>query len=179
MPPIEMTPVSAPSTAKLRVATEDHILATWANVVILVWRKDTTLPGVEAAQRVYDDLARENPGGIFLMTIVEFGAPMPPPEVRDALARFLASGAGRMILSAVAHEGTGFRAAAVRSVVTGLAVLAKLPYPHKVFATADEAGAWFWVNSPVARAWGERAKLLVDAVLEVRQRAENGDKPDI
>lgn len=169
-----MTPASQQTSAALRVATADHILATWRNVVILVWRKDTTLAGVEDAQRVYDGLAKEHPNGVFLMTIVEFGAPMPPPDVRDALARFLASGAGRTILSAVAHEGTGFRAAAVRSVVTGLAVLAKLPYPHKVFATADEACAWFWVNSPVARTWGDRGKALADAILDVRQRVDLG-----
>lgn len=172
-------PVNSATLATLHVATNNHILATWRNVVILVWRKDTTLEGVADAQRTYDDLAREHANGIFLMTIVEFGAPMPPPDVRDALATFLASGAGHTILSAVAHEGTGFRAAAVRSVVTGLAVLAKLPYPHKVFATADEACAWFWLNSPVARAWGDRGKALIEAIGEVRLRVENGAKPDV
>jgi len=159
--------------ATLIAATPDHIIATWANVVILVWRNETTLKGVEAVQKVYDNLSAANPKGIFLMTVVEFGAPMPSADVRDALARFLASGSGRMILSGVTHEGTGFRAAAVRSVVTGLALLAKLPYPHKVFATVDEAAAWFWLNSPIARAWGERGKTLADAVAEVRYRGEH------
>lgn len=170
--PCEMPSANTATPATLHIATRDHIIATWANAVILVWRNETTLAGVSAVQKVYDELAALHPQGIFLVTVVEFGAPMPPPEVRDALAVFLANGSGRMILSAVAHEGTGFRAAAVRSVVTGLAVLAKLPYPHKVFATVDEASAWFWVNSPVARAWGERAKTLADTIGEVRYRGE-------
>ncbi len=156
--------------ATLVVQTADHLIGTWRNVVILVWKQETTLAGVNAAQKVYDDLTKANPSGVFLLTIVESGAPMPSSAVRDALARFLATGNGRTLLSGVAHEGTGFRAAAVRSVVTGLAVIGQLPYPHKVFATADEAAAWFWVNSPVARAWGEQGKMLVDAVDQLRTR---------
>ncbi|MEO8877812.1 MAG: hypothetical protein ABI461_19620 [Polyangiaceae bacterium] len=167
-----MPPATLEPAATLHLATHDHILATWSNVVILVWRHETTLAGVHAGQQVLADHTRAHPNGVFLMTIVEFGAPMPTPEVRDALATLLASGANRILLSAVAHEGTGFRAAAVRSVVTGLAVLAKLPYPHKVFATVDEASAWFSGNSPIARMWGERAKALADAVVEVRYRGE-------
>ena len=36
-------------------------------------------------------------------------------------------------------EGTGFRAAAVRSVVTGLTMLAKQAYPHRVCSVHDAA----------------------------------------
>ncbi|MEO8801082.1 MAG: hypothetical protein ABI551_24535 [Polyangiaceae bacterium] len=156
--------------AALVVETNDHLIGTWRNVVIIVWKQETTLAGVDAGQKAYDDLAKANPSGVFLLTIVESGAPMPSSSVRDALARFLANGNGRTLLSGVAHEGTGFRAAAVRSVVTGLAVLGQLPYPHKVFATVNEAAAWFWGNSPVARAWGEQGKMLVDAVERLRAR---------
>lgn len=156
--------------ATLVVQTSDHLIGTWRNVVILVWKNETTLAGVDAVQTAYDDLAKANPSGVFMLTIVESGAPMPPSSVRDALARFLANGNGRTLLSGVAHEGTGFRAAAVRSVVTGLAVIGQLPYPHKVFATVSEAASWFWVNSPVARTWGEQGKRLVAAVDDLRAR---------
>ena len=76
-----------------------------------------------------------------------------------------------MMLSAVVHEGTGFRAAAVRSVVTGLAMMANLPYPHKVFATVDDAGRWLHMNSPVGKKW--EARGLIEAVREVRERTAN------
>jgi hypothetical protein len=145
------------------------LIAAWRNVAILVWRRETTQAGVDALHTEYDKLTQKYPGGVFLLTIVEQGAPPPSSEIRKALAKFLARGAGRTILSAVVHEGTGFRAAFVRSVVTGLAVMTDLPYAHKVFATVEHASGWFRTNSPAARAWRERE--LVEAANEVRERA--------
>ena len=55
---------------------------------------------------------------------------------------FLRNGAGRIRMSAVVHEGAGFRAAAVRSVVTGIAMLSKVPFPHHIFATVEQAAKW-------------------------------------
>ena len=73
--------------------------------------------------------------GVYLLTVVEEDAPMPPYEAREVVAVFLRNGAGRIRMSAVVHEGAGFRAAAVRSVVTGIAMLSKVPFPHHIFAT--------------------------------------------
>lgn len=165
--------------ATLRVATENQALATWDNVVISVWRKETTLQGVANAKRVFDAAMDEHPGGVFLVTVVEFEATMPPPESRDALARLLADGSGRTILSAVAYEGTGFRAAAIRSIVSGLALLARLPYPHQIFASVDDACAWFSRTSPHARSWGDRGRALSQAIGEVRYRVEEGARRDL
>jgi hypothetical protein len=155
--------------AEIHVASADHIVATWRNVVLLIWRRETTVEGVSAARRIYDELAAVCPGGVLLMTIVEEKAPAPSADARKDLARFLSNCSGRMILSAVVHEGAGFQAAMVRSVVTGLALVARLPYPHKVFATVAEAEAWFRASSPMARAWQEG--VMVDVSNEVRQRA--------
>jgi len=66
----------------------------------------------------------------------------PPSEAREAVAIFLRSAAGKVRMSAVMHEGFGFRAAAVRSVVTGLSMLVRLPYPHEIFATVEQAANW-------------------------------------
>jgi hypothetical protein len=161
--------ISAAKYADLRVATEDHAVGTWRNVVILVWRRQTTVDGVRAAEKVYQHLSGLCPGGVILLTIVEESAPAPPADARRDLARWLASCSGRMILSAVVHEGAGFRGAMVRSVVTGLALVAKLPYPHKIFATVAEADAWYRANSPLARSW--RDGELVDVTDDLRRRA--------
>ena len=89
-------------------------------------------------------------------------------DVRLALADYLSGCRGKMVLSAVVHEGSGFRAAAVRSVVTGLAMMANLPYPHKVFANVDDAARWLNLSSPVGKDWNDTA--LIEAVREVRSR---------
>jgi cytochrome c556 len=152
--------------AELHEVTRDHVVFTWRNVTCAVFKRETTLGGVRTIQRVYDDLAGKFPEGVLMVTIVEEGAPMPVVEVRDALAKFLASGAGRSKMSAVIHEGIGFRAAAVRAVVTGLAMVAKLPYPHKVFATPTDAARWFSLGDQPFD-----ADDFVTAVADARARA--------
>ena len=152
----------------VRVSTQDHVIATWDRVMILIFRVESTMAAVRDAQGVFDNLAHEHSGGVFLLTIVERDARMPSVVVRGALAEFLAQAAGRMVLSAVVYEGTGFRATAVRSVVSGLAMLTNYPYPHKVFPRVEAAANWFRTSSPVGRAWREGD--LVDAVAQVRGR---------
>ncbi len=154
------------TAAELAEVTRDHVVFTWNNVACAVFKRETTLGGVRTIQRAYDDLAARFPSGVFMVTIVEDGAPMPVVEVRDALAKFLASGAGRTTMSAVIHEGVGFRAAAVRAVVTGLAMVARLPYPHKVFGTPTDAARWFSLGDPPLD-----ADDFVAAVADARARA--------
>lgn len=128
--------------AVIREATDDHIIMTWDRSVGVVWKKSTTLAGVAKLSAVYDQQAAKHPDGVYLLTIVEQTAPLPPTEVREALAIFLRRGGGYTRMSAVVQEGNGFRAAAVRSVVTGLAMLVRLPYPHEIFANLEQASKW-------------------------------------
>ncbi|HZU82320.1 MAG TPA: hypothetical protein VE987_05365 [Polyangiaceae bacterium] len=155
-------------TATLRVWTRDQIIATWQQLVIVVYRLETTISGTHAVQETFDELARQYPG-VFVLTVVEEHAPIPAPDVRAMMARFLLTRAPQIVLSAVVYEGTGFRAAAVRTVVTGLALVSKLPYRHKIFATVEDAARWFAESSPVAHDWGEAA--IVDVVTKMREPA--------
>jgi hypothetical protein len=149
----------------VHVSTRDHVIATWDRVMIILFRVDSTMAAVRSGYEIFDRLAREYPG-VFLLTIVEKDARMPSVVVRDAVAEFLSQAAGRMILSAVVYEGTGFRAAAVRSVVSGLAMLTNYSYPHKVFPRVEGAVSWFRTSSPVARSWDEAT--LLAAIQRVR-----------
>jgi hypothetical protein len=153
----------------IRDSTKDHIIGAWERVAVVVFREETTIEGVRNLTAVCDDLARQHPEGIFLLTIVAPNAPMPPSVVRSAVAAFLAARAGQLIASAVVYEGAGFRAAAVRSVVTGVSMVSKPPYPHKVFSSVAAAARWFAGMSPIARIWGGDA--IVAAVTEMRGRS--------
>jgi hypothetical protein len=173
--PMQEYKSSPPGGARVRFADADCLIATWNNVVICVWRKGTTGVGVAALHSAYDAHAKEHPEGVFLMTIVERHAETPSQAIRAALARFLEKGAGRTTLSAVVQEGTGFRAAFVRSIVTGLALMAKLPYPHKVFGSVTEATMWFRIVAPVAQPWDD--EQFIEAVREVRERKQDSKYP--
>jgi hypothetical protein len=120
----------------------DYALAHWQQVFMVIWRKETTIDGAQHLHHACTAFAHTQPRGIGLLTIVESGAPLPPSAARDAIATFLASGSAFIKASAVVFEGSGFRAAAVRSVVTGLTLMARQAYPHKV-CDLDEAAAMF------------------------------------
>jgi hypothetical protein len=144
---------------------------TWDRCVGVVWKRETTLEGVEALAQAYREQASRYPSGVYLLTIIEQGAPMPSTEEREAVAVFLRSGGGRTRMSAVVSEGSGFRAAAVRSVVTGLAMLVRLPYPHGVFGSLDQAAKWLGTST-----YNDvDPDYTVLAVTHARRQAESGE----
>ena len=149
---------------------EDYVLATWQQIFVVVWRRDTTLEAVAALHRECREFATKHPLGIGLLTIVSEKAPMPPSPARHAVADFLAQGSAYIKCSAVLMEGTGFRAAAVRSVVTGLTMLAKQAYPHRVCSLPDAVAM---LSHTLTRVGGRalNATAMHAAIDELRQRS--------
>ncbi|WP_437521435.1 serine/threonine-protein kinase [Sorangium sp. So ce726] len=117
---------------QLIVKQPDYVLASWRQIFCIIWRQETTDDGVRRIGDSCTEFAKQHPRGIGLLTIIESRASLPPGHVRDALSAFLADASAFTRCSAVVVEGTGFRAAAVRSVVTGLSLVARQRYPHKV-----------------------------------------------
>lgn len=158
--------------ASWNIVERDHnyILASWQQIFAVVWRSDTTLDGARALQRECSKFATWHPRGIGLLTIVSEKAPMPASPVRQAVASFLTQGSSYIKCSAVLMEGTGFRAAAVRSVVTGLTMLAKQTYPHRVCSVPD-AVSLLSHELHVASGQAVNPTALRAAIDELRQRA--------
>lgn len=148
---------------------DNHVLASWQQIFAVVWRQDTTLEGAQALNRECLAFATKHPRGIGLLTIVSAKAPMPTSPVRRVVADFLAQGSTYIKCSAVLMEGTGFRAAAVRSVVTGLTVLAKQAYPHRVCSVPD--AVTMFTNALVASGPPVNPTALRAAIDELRLRA--------
>jgi hypothetical protein len=157
-----------PESWQLVVKDPDYALAHWRQVFLVLWRRETTLAGARHLDTACTAFARTQPGGIGLLTIVESGAPLPPAPARDAIASFLASGSAFIKCSAVVFEGSGFRAAAVRSVVTGLTLMARQAYPHKV-CSLEEAVAMFGRILPAATKVPFNPPLFSASLVEFRQ----------
>jgi hypothetical protein len=128
--------------ARVIESTRDHAIGALRDVVLLVWRRDTSLAGTQAFDRAAHDLARALGTRVGLLTVVEAEAPIPSSAAREALSSAMKSCSDVLIASAVTFEGEGFRASAVRGVATALSLMAKPPYPHKTFATVHDAAQW-------------------------------------
>lgn len=161
-------------TATLYEATGDHAVASIRDVFVIVWRYRTTMEGVRACRRAFERFSGAHAHAAALLTIVELGAPLPAPEVRQGIANMLASFAPLVKVSALVHEGEGFRAAAVRGVVTGLTMLATVPYPHKVFANVEDGARWMLTDAGFRSASLRSSEELAREVQ--RMRAEVGGK---
>lgn len=126
----------------LHYADPDMAMGSWRHLFILVWRDNTTVEGVERLRRTFREWAADMEGPLALITVVQDNCPMPPADARTDLGRWLGEISDRVQASAVVYEGQGFRSASVRGVVTGLTMIARQAYPHKVFATVAEGAAW-------------------------------------
>jgi len=76
--------------------------------------------------------------------------------------------------SGVVFEGSGFRAAAVRSVVISLTMLAGQKYPHKVFANLIETAVFLEREVGSVLAAGFTARSLEDGVSAIRREINSG-----
>jgi len=138
-------------SATWRIVTEcqDYALACWNEIAAVVWRHETTVDAVRCLQSAVADLSQAHPKGIGMLTVVAERAPLPSSAARKALADLLSESSAFIRCSAVIMEGSGFRAAAVRSVVTGLTMMSKHNFPHRICDVEGAAQLYAQVLSGV------------------------------
>lgn len=160
-----------PGLQELELAAHDeaHAVATWRNLLIAVWRTETRAAAVERVSQVLGMLAVRH-RDVALLQVVEAGATAPDADARRVISRMLKEHADVIRCSAVVYEGDGFRAATLRAVVTGIALLSRPPYPHVVFGSTIAAINWTARHfSHDGLVWAEQAR---NAVGELRSELD-------
>jgi hypothetical protein len=117
----------------------DHAVGLHGPFLVVVWRRRTIAGEVAQLALLLDELANQYPQGVHLMQVVEESAIVPDAAARAALAKLLQDATGKVAFSSVTHEGGGFRASLIRSIVTGLLLLSKPTFPHLVFESTERA----------------------------------------
>lgn len=154
----------APGVQELTLFEHDdqHGVGAWRNLLIVVWRKDTRAAAVDGVSAVLTELTRRH-RDVALLQVIEEGATAPDADARRALSAMLRQHGGAIRCSAIVYEGDGFRAATLRAVVTGIALLSRPAYPHVVFASTIAAINWtarhFSQDGPV---YAEQVRNAVD-----------------
>jgi hypothetical protein len=148
---------------------DDYALGRYRDLFVLIWRHETTIEGCRTFRDELFRFAEGRPQGIGLLTIVEETAPMPPGESRQSIASTLRDASDHIHASAVVFEGAGFRAAAVRSVVVGLTMLARQKFPHRVFGNLSDAATWMHGTLGDALEEGFSGEQLEKAVADIRR----------
>jgi serine/threonine-protein kinase len=151
---------------ELFFADEQQALATCGMSSIHVLRHPLTLPGVANLTRELRRLYGNDTNRYVALSVIEPLAAHPvSAEVRDASSRlakdFPISGA------AIVVEGSGFRTAAIRSLIAGAYLVQRPGYPHKVFDAVEEGARW--LSSHLTRlGTPEEAARIAEAAEQVR-----------
>lgn len=148
---------------RIHEITQEYCLATHRNVLLQIWTRSTPLQGARSARRVARELAARQQGQLATLVIVPVDSAMPDAETRQELSLLIADLGPNAAALALVHEGTGFRAAALRAVLTSITFLAQKKVPEHVCSSVDEAVGWLG-----QRVVGINTKALIQAVSEVR-----------
>jgi len=150
----------------LHAGETDLIACADACLVIVVER--LSAEGLEALARGMDRLARQH-GTLCSLCIIQRQGPITSmgPERRRVLANIMRKYSPNTSGAAVVFEGTGFRATALRSMVTAIHMASFAKHPSKVFATTEPALDWLERKHPAEQLDATR---LAEAVSALRAR---------
>lgn len=118
----------------------DHIKGTAFNIAFMVWRRRTLVGPYREGIALVNGLAQKHPSGVGVMHLVETEASPPDSETRKAFTDFLKQPVIKHF--SVTHEGTGFKAASVRAIVSGVHAIARPGFEHAVHSTVSDAARW-------------------------------------
>jgi hypothetical protein len=136
------SPLIRPPEKELEVFAidEDHVKGTAYNMVFFVWRRRTLVGPYRVGIELIKSMALKHPSGLGVMHVVETDAVPPDSDARKAFTDVTQMDAIKHF--SVTHEGTGFKAASVRAIMSGIHALARPKFEHAVHSTVADAARW-------------------------------------
>ncbi len=122
----------------------DHAKGVAFNMLFLSWRFHTHAKAVEPCFGLLQQLGDQYPGGVGVCHVVEADAIAPSFAARKLMAELQRLPIVKHY--SVTHEGTGFKAASIRAVVTGINALSRANCAHSVQSTFVRAAEWHAVH---------------------------------
>ena len=125
-------------------AEDGLVLAEIGVVCTAVWRKDSTLTRVGQQRARLAEVVARAPGKAGFFCVVEETSAPPNDAARSASSKMLEEHGTNLRAGACVIEGTGFRASIVRSVASGIVMLArsKSKAPMQYFSSVNQGANW-------------------------------------
>ena len=160
------------TTLSVVASDRNHLIAIHRNILIVDWLNETTVTAVRRVSTSLRSIAERHPIGIGLVQIVERGTRSLGADARTALANMLSENRKAMRCSVVICDGEGFRASAVRMIVSGVALVSNPGFPHEVFAdVASGVRTMSEYMLELGARTDEFVSSLTASIAEVRERA--------
>jgi hypothetical protein len=140
------TPPEAPRTGRTQAYELLHLgdsdLVACVGPCLVVVSNTLSLESVEAMGRGMAKLVHRY-GKLSSFSLVDRkSGPNTTPEARDAITELVRKHSHGITGAAVVCEGTGFRATAIRSIVTAIHMASRSSHPSKVFSEPEPAIEW-------------------------------------
>lgn len=161
------------SEARVQISTiMDEGAFGWLDkLLIAVWRGAS----VESADLFYEEMRRgiaRHERGLGHLAVIEPKTPLPPPDARARIAEVFNEYPDATAAVSVVFEGTGFFAAAVGSVATGIMFLSGRRTPFKVATNLGEAA--LFLSRHIRGVDGPMSARACSTAVEVLRRRLHG-----
>jgi hypothetical protein len=118
----------------------DHCISVVGNMLFAVWWHRTTAPAYERLISLTKSNARRSGHRVGIWHLVEITAAPPDAAARSRFTELIRL--DQVAHHSVTHEGTGFKAASVRSVVLWAQAMAAHKCAHGVHKTVADGARW-------------------------------------
>jgi len=132
----------AHTSAQILHAANGLAMAQLGPVCVALWRVAVTPVTAAKQKECLDLVVNRHPGKASFLCIVEPGTQPPDDELRKASSTMINSHGANLKCVACVIEGTGFKAAITRSVLSGIVLLIRNPVPLKMFGTVPAGTEW-------------------------------------
>lgn len=126
----------------IRSALDGLVVGTFGPVCLAIWRTKPTDALFEAQRLGLASAVASAPGKVAFLCVVETTADPPDQKVRDASASMISSHGKNLAAVALVIEGSGFRAAVTRTVLSGIALVTRNAAPTRYFEGVAAASVW-------------------------------------
>jgi len=125
------------------------VVAQIGPVCAAIWRKQPTADRFEIQRSCLHAAVKKRPGNTVFMCLVEAGTEPPDDNIRKASSTMVTDLGQDLKAVAIVIEGTGFKAAISRTVLSGIVFLIRSPSPIKYFESAASGAAWLAQFAPI------------------------------
>lgn len=124
------------------------LVGQFGHVCVAVWTTKPTRVLFDRQRSALADAVQRHPGRALFMCVISSKADPPEQDVRDASAKMIVSHDRQLAGCVCVIEGSGFRAAITRTVLTGITTVVRTPCPFG-FVDSVQAGCdWLGKHSP-------------------------------
>lgn len=124
------------------------VVGHFAHVCVAIWNTKPTRALFDWQRKGLADAVQRHPESALFMCVVSSKADPPDQDVRDASTKMIASHEKRLAGCACVIEGSGFRAAITRTVLTGITSVVRLPCPIGFCDSVQAGSDWLGRHSP-------------------------------